>query len=502
MSLLARLREHALQHPQRCALAWSEGSLDYATLVIEVERFAARLSATGARCVALAADNGPAWAIADLAALSAGICLLPLPQFFAPTQVRHALRQSNADGLLSTRDIADPLPADQPRPHTWPVADSALLWRPLPDSGSTHPPLGVTKLTYTSGTTGEPKGVMLAWRHIRPVVKALADAVQPQAGDRHLALLPLAILLENIAGLYVPLWSGSSAVLTPLAEIGLRGSSRLDPSAMAAALTHWRATSALFLPQTLQALVEWLESGQPRPDALRFAAVGGAPVPARLLARAQALGLPVFEGYGLSECASVVCLNTPTAHRTGSVGRPLPHVQLKLSAQGEVLIAGAGFAGYLGQTDAAGAAGGWWVSGDLGRLDDDGYLFLHGRRRDIFITAFGRNVSPQWVEHELGLESAIERAAVFGEGRPWNSAVIVAAPGADHNAVDEALKRANATLPDYARVDDWLLAEQPFHPGNGQLTGTGRIRRDAIRQHYAAAIDRLYQPQPGRTPDQ
>lgn len=110
----------------------------------------------------------------------------------------------------------------------------------------------------------------------------------------------------------------------------------------------------------------------------------------------------------------------------------------------------------------------------------------------MFITAFGRNVAPEWVERELTFESPIAQAAVFGEARPWNTAVIVPRPGFETAAVDQALVAANARLPDYARVSRWLRADAPFSLENGQLTGTARPRREAIYRYYADRINDLY----------
>jgi long-subunit acyl-CoA synthetase (AMP-forming) len=204
------------------------------------------------------------------------------------------------------------------------------------------------------------------------------------------------------------------------------------------------------------------------------------------------LGLPVFEGYGLSECASVTTLNSSSHYKIGSVGRPLPHTQLRIADDGEVLVSGNLFAGYLGET-APQLANGWWHTGDIGYLDQDGFLYLKGRRRNIFITAFGRNVSPEWVERELVLEKPIIQAALFGEARPWNVAVIVAMPGATTEDLAVSIARVNSTLPDYARVSRWIIAYEPFSPINGQLSGTGRIRRQDIYQTYQHQIELLYQ---------
>lgn len=175
--------------------------------------------------------------------------------------------------------------------------------------------------------------------------------------------------------------------------------------------------------------------------------------------------------------------------RPGSVGRPLPHVRLTISKDGEVLIAGQPFAGYLGEQPTAEEC---WPTGDLGELDGDGFLYLRGRRRNIFISAFGRNIAPEWVERELTLEPEIAQAAVFGEARPFSVAVIVPHTDISLPQIEAALQRVNRSLPDYARVSRWIMADAPFSTSNRLLTGTGRIRRDAILEQYKQTIDSIY----------
>ena len=138
---------------------------------------------------------------------------------------------------------------------------------------------------------------------MQAVAESLANAVGLNGDDRHLVPMPLAVLLENIGGVYASLWGGASLVLLPLAQTGLSGSSGIDGKRMAQALQQSGATTAIFTPQTLQSVLEVLERNSDLPLMLRFAAVGGAPVSSRLLQRASAIGLPVYEGYGLSECA-------------------------------------------------------------------------------------------------------------------------------------------------------------------------------------------------------
>lgn len=486
------VRQHAAQTPLQLALQDEERVLTYRSLADAIERLAAQLRAHRPRAIALLGDNGLAWAVADLAALAADIPVVPLPLFFSQTQLAHTLRTAGVDLVLTDQPARIRQALACPDLSATPFYGS-LYGMPLPaDPDTASLPAGTLKVTFTSGTTGEPKGVCLGREEMETVAESLRQASAAAPGDRHLCLLPLATLLENVGGLYTPLLAGATACLPPLAAVGLHGSSTLDVGRLIGALHAWRASTAILVPQMLQALVAAGRMGVALPATLRYLAVGGAPVSPHLLEQAHALGLPVYQGYGLSECASVVAANRPDAHRPGSVGKPLPHVGIAFAADGEILVQGPRWRGYLGKghTDTTLVA-----TGDLGYLDDAGYLFLTGRKKHLFITAFGRNVAPEWVEGELVAHPGIAQAALFGEARPFNCAVIVPSPGATHDAIDAALDAANARLPDYARVATWIRADAPFTPAAGLATPNGRLRRDAILRHYADRIDALYQPQ-------
>jgi acyl-CoA synthetase (AMP-forming)/AMP-acid ligase II len=285
--------------------------------------------------------------------------------------------------------------------------------------------------------------------------------------------------------------TGATVVLPGSAETGLFGSSQTDAGRLLDTLSRSAASTTILVPEMLKTLVGALQAGGKPPDRLRFAAVGGATVAPGLLAEATERGLPVFEGYGLSECGSVVSLNVPAQHRPGSVGRPLPHVRVSVDDAGEISVGGAVMLGYAG----AGETPPPWPTGDLGRIDADGFLHITGRKRNVFITSFGRNVSPEWVEARLTASPLIAQAAVFGEGRPWNTAVLVS-PAADafegRALIDRHIAAVNADLPDYARVSAWIEADAPFAPENDQLTPSGRPRRDAIWRAYRGAVTLIY----------
>ena len=228
------------------------------------------------------------------------------------------------------------------------------------------------------------------------------------------------------------------------------------------------ATTLILVPQQLLALVRAIEAGAAAPASLRVVAVGGASVSPRLIHRAVALGLPVYEGYGLSECGSVVALNRAGAARPGSVGRPLPGVDIQVSDRGELVVSGRGYLGYVGEVPRAADAP--VATGDLGHFDADGYLHLDGRSKNLIVTAFGRNVSPEWIERELTVAPAITQAAVFGDGRVSLSAVI--ASTASDDEIDAAVAAVNAMLPDYARITHWLRAEPSFSAAFRKWVGT------------------------------
>lgn len=488
---------HAQKQPEHLALSGLDVELSYAELNnaihCQVKNWQG-LCVDGHPTIALAVENHPAWVVLDLAALECEIPLIPLPFFFSPTQWLHAIEDAGATLLITDQpQLFESLLAKTILHRTqFQLAGKTLTQFSLYAAKKINLPADTAKITYTSGTTGNPKGVCLSAGNMLNVAQSIANATQISSNDIHLNVLPLATLLENVAGIYAPLLGGATCKLLPSSEVGLNGATGLDIRKLTTTLSETKANTAIFTPELLHALVSYLETGIATPKDLRFLAVGGASVSPALLNRAKKLAIPVFEGYGLSECASVVSLNQPTMNKMGSVGKPLPHVSIELTDEHEIVITGNAYLGYVGQQQSLQNK---IYTGDIGYVDEDGFLFITGRKKNIFITSFGRNVSPEWVERELKISPYIAQVALYGEARPWNVAIIVPRPAASKIQIEAAVEELNHNLPDYARVSRWIVAEEPFTLKNAQLTSNGRNRREAIFQHYQNQINALYEGQ-------
>lgn len=484
MNLIEQLTRIALKQPDKIALKDNKQQLNWQSMMHQVEQLAAQLKLYKHQVVALYADNSVDWVLVDLAAMQAEVVLLPLPGFFSAKQIEHSLYSSNAAAIIT--DNQQGITA-MSKVET--LTESLGVYSLSHVNTATVLPEQTQKITFTSGSTGQPKGVCLSIKNQQVVAEALLERTA-LLNAHHLCVLPLSTLLENIAGVYAPLLSGGSVMLLPAAEMGFNGGKGFNPALFIEAISQQQPNSLIVLPELLQALLMAAEAGWQAPASLKFIAVGGSRVAPNLLARAQKYGLPVYEGYGLSECSSVVCLNSPKHNQPGTVGQVLPHVSVEV-IDGEIVVSGNAFLGYLNQPDSWGSE--VVYTGDRGLFDSNDNVIINGRIKNVLISSFGRNISPEWIESEILANPMIKHCVVVGDAKPYCSALIEPRHSQLQEAdIDDWLDKVNAQLPDYAQIAVWQLFEQPLSVQNGTLTANGRPVRARINQLYQQQIEDLY----------
>jgi long-subunit acyl-CoA synthetase (AMP-forming) len=475
--LFDALSRHALAASGKAAVSDSDGVIDRGELLAKVVGLAADLK-TQSGTIGILAPNGIDWVIAQLACALAGKIAVPLPTFFSLAQLGHVVRSASV-GLILATDQTKPLMLQS-------GVKTSLIGDHVAATGSADPVDGFGQIIYTSGSTGQPKGVRHESGQIAWSATALATATGATTEDSYLSVLPLPLLLETICSIFIPAMLGAYVHFdTVLAEQVGRG----DASGISKAFDLKQPTTSVVVPQLLKQWVGELQAtGNRAPASLRFVAVGGAPVPRQVAEKAWQLGIPVHEGYGLSECCSVVAVNRPGERRADTAGRPLNELKVSID-NGEIVVDGPSITnGYLGQ----GPAQRPWRTGDLGTIDRNGYLTIHGRKDSLIVTSYGRNISPEWIETMLLGDLRIAFCAVVGHGEPYLTAVIVPSrPGekwfADASYADVLglISDCCSGAPEYAVPCACLVASLEEAVDNHLLTN-GRPARKQIEKFVAA----------------
>jgi long-subunit acyl-CoA synthetase (AMP-forming) len=479
--------------PDRPVIRGVEDALSFATLCDRSRTLSRSLQLAGVNSLVLHLDNGPDWVVADLACQQAEIRITPLPTWFSGGQIAHVLETTAPDAVITQHpDAWRRLPASPGlRSLDVNLASGQAFLLPRKATPAAVPP-NCGKITFTSGSTGQPKGVCLDNRALLDHAAVLANQVGLRA-PRHLCALPLSTLLENVAGVYAPLLAGGTVQLLPLADLGYRGSSEVHPHGFLSALDHHQPNSLIVIPQLLQLMITAAHSGWQVPESLEFVAVGGARVATGAIDEAHRLGIPAYEGYGLSECASVVTLNVPGRHREGSCGKPLPNLDVDIE-EGEIVVTGNAMLGYVGEPES------WHPqrihTGDLGHVDNEGFVYIDGRSKNLLINSFGRNISPEWVESEVLAHAGLADCVVLGDAKPYCVALLSARDNTMTNAAIQAwIDQCNIRLPDYARIIRWHRLAQPLVHCDGLLTDNGRPRREVIMDRFYTEIEDMYPTQ-------
>jgi len=469
------------------------------------EALRARGVAPGAR-VALLAENGPDWVTSLFGAWRAGATVVPLDPRLGDDEIVVLIGHARPHVVLSSegqRTRAERAEREADVEPIGPSADAPAL------------------IIYTSGTTGRPKGVAITFANLMHQVRGVDAVIGPQGRERFLSILPLCHLYELICGLLVPLSRG--------AVISYPGTDSLLPADLTRIMRERRVTSLVGVPLLYRALARGIAAELRRKGRLARAYVaavgalaaalplprlrrllhapilrnfgghlhqlysGGAALDLQVARTFERMGLPILQGYGLSETSPVISTNGSRSYRIGSVGRPLPGVEVRISPEGEIQARGPNvMRGYVDRPDLTAEvldADGWLRTGDLGHLDDQGFLHVTGRAKDVIVLGGGKKVYPDEVEAVLADSPAFAEVVVLGarargHGHEEVCAIVVPAPGAS-DCVDVAsaeIARCLAGVASFKRPTRVVIRREPI-----PRTTTRKAKRNAL----AAWIDQL-----------
>jgi long-chain acyl-CoA synthetase len=493
--------------------------------------------------VGLLAENRLEWLIADMGILTAAAVNVPPHAPLTARQVHFQLDDAGVSWLfVSTRSQLDKirqirheLPALRgvvvfDRDAAGPDAVSwagflqcgrQALARQEQDLARREAALGpddLATIMYTSGTTGNPKGVMLTHGNLLSNTCATQEASPRGPDSVLLCWLPFSHIYARTVDHYLSIVAGVQLCLAESAETVVQNLAEVHPTQMSCVPRFYEKVL------TAVASSDPAETGRklrnifgPRMDWLGS---GGAPLPLPIAEAYHAAGLLVLQGYGLTESSPVISFNRKAHYKLGTVGQPIPGVEVKIAPDGEVLARGPlVMKGYWNNPEATAAAirDGWLYTGDLGQLDADGFLSITGRKKELLVLSNGKKVVPTYLEGLLLSDDCIDQAAVYGEGRSFLTALVVphwdnlrralAAEGvdADHESV-EALaerpavrdllrRRIDAALADvssWEQVKKFLVLSKPFTVAGEELTVSLKLRRNVVFAKYAAQLEALF----------
>ena len=566
----------AQRHPEKCALRYKQGGayrdLTFAQVATAVRQVASALIKLGARPgdrLAILSENRPEWVIADLGGMLAGGVIVPIHTTFSPRLAAEVLNNSGSRFLLFSNQeqlkkilsvIGDltrlekiiSLDADPPPNES---GNRFLRWPDflaLADENSSFPatsPDDLCTLLYTSGTTGRSKGVMLTHKNFMSNAQAALQAIPFSHRDTLLSILPLSHVLERCGGYYASLVIAGATVAyaRSLKEI-------------AENLREIRPTALVLVPRLFEQIYDriqqefskrgklarklfrWSLGLSPSSPVhfladrllfrkirgrfggkLRFAVSGGAALSPRLAIFYRQIGLTLCEGYGMTETSPVISVNRPLHVKIGTVGPPLVGIQVRIATDGEILVKGDGnTCGYWQDeksTQELIDCEGWLHTGDLGAVDGEGFLKIVGRKKEMLVTAGGKNVYPEALEARLNTSRYISQSMIVGDGEKQLAALIVpdkanlaafaqelGLPADDWDLLQDQVQvktlyrkeidSALADVAEYERVARFRLIPQEFSFEGEELTPSLKIRRHIILERYRSEIQGLFRPRP------
>lgn len=518
------------RHPDAPALgAIVDGRLSWRTwqeVQDDVVRWAGALARLGVEPGAHVAQIGPnryAWIITDLAIHQLGGVHVPLHAALTAGQCCEQIADSQArvvvldQRLPSAAAIASSLPPDVNS-----IAHDQLQQQAAeqPTDGPTASPCprsadDMATILYTSGTTGQPLGVMLTHGNVSSNVVATMERVEPPGEELRLCVLPLSHIYGRTCDLYSWLSRGTRLALAESRETILRDCQLVNPTVINAVPYFYRKVA-----HALQEKLGEVDDGalkQALGGALDFCFCGGAGIAPEIESFYADRNLPILSGYGLTEAAPVITAASVRTYRPGTVGTPLSNTEVRLADDGEILARGPGiFPGYWQNKPATEAAvrDGWLHTGDLGEWDGDN-LRIMGRKKEIIVLATGKNIAPTYIEQLLAGSPLVEQVCVVGNERNYLTALIVPNPTAlreeirsrrlwvwskrralRHPTVRELYRqeidRRLTAAASFEQIGEFTLLPRAFEAEAGELTPKMSLRRNNIQQNFAREIDRMY----------
>ncbi|CAM3844081.1 Long-chain-fatty-acid--CoA ligase FadD15 [Vibrio aerogenes CECT 7868] len=476
--------------------------LSYETLISEAAYLARQLSeyAEPRSHIGIVMGNTPAWVVADIALMLSDQIEVPVPLAFSAEQAAFLL--SSCKIILTDETGADRLEQWRQQAVTLPEITLAVgvcsgelrkdepLTEFLPAQQDQ-----VIKVIHTSGTTSTPKGVRIRSEGLNELVRSLRACVNQDDYQCYLNLVPLSLLIEQVTAIYMPLTSGGCllmppADMAPLGDPGVTAEQRLN-------LIHQTAPSAMTLtPALVDALAEKARQYDQHDERVQalfgsarvpLLAAGGAPVTKETLLELDGYGIPVYQGYGLSENSSVATWNHRGANRIGTVGKPLRHVEVRIAGDGELCIRSSSlFAGYANQNDPSCCDlddDGWLHTGDLASQDQEGYISVTGRKKTMIITANGRNISPEWLESAYQTLPGIFNVIVYGDQDQFLQGIFIVDPQADPGKLRQSVQDyAVQHLNQIEHIRNPLFIPHSESVVRRLFTVTGRPRRKVIAE--------------------
>lgn len=534
----------ALRHKRDglfCDLSWG----DYRRYADEAAAGLISQRVQPADRVAILSENRVEWLIADHAILSCGAADVPLHAPLAAAQVEYQVGHSESRGIFvsgqSQADkvfaVLDSLPLLEFLVSFEPITSppncrlKLLTWDGLKHRGWQMRATGYQEIArretaitgsslatiiYTSGTTGNPKGVMLSHDNLLTNAAGTGKISFMKPDDVLLSWLPYSHIYARTVDHYLTTWAGTTVALAESIETLLPDLDAVQPM--------WLTAVPRFYEKVWNSVVEM--PPQKRDDRLRKIfgprirqlTSGGAPLPQHVCRAFHAAGLPLLEGYGLTESSPVISFNNIESFKIGSVGCTIENVEVRIAEDGEILTRGPHvMQGYWKNPDATAETirDGWLHTGDVGKLDDEGFLSITDRKKDLFVTSAGKNIAPSELERLLTSDPFIDQAVVYGDGRHFISALIVpneASLKAEANRlgcgwsvadgfvttaalVDFVQSRIDAVMEVVSqpeRVKRCLLLEKPFQLAADELTATMKVRRRHILAKYERELAALY----------